>query len=142
MNNACLIAIDGSQPSLRALEYAIQDAATRKDAPHIYLVNVQPALSPNVTRFIDGKTVDAFHRDNGAENLAAAKERLGATGLSFSSHVMVGEAAPSLVKFAQDKGCSMIIIGTHGFGTMIGMVMGSVATKVVHLSSVPVLLIK
>lgn len=142
MNNACLIAIDGSEPCLRALEYAIQDAATRTEAPHIYLVNVQPWLSPNVTRFIDGKTVEAFHRDNGEESLAAAKARLGATGLASTSHVMVGEAAPSLVKFAQDKGCRVIIIGTHGFGTVIGMVMGSVATKVVHLSSVPVLLIK
>lgn len=142
MTNACLIAIDGSEPCLRALDCAIQDAATRKEAPHIYLVNVQPALSPNVTRFIDGKTVEDFHRDNGEENLAAAKARLGATGLSFSSHVMVGEAAPSLVQFAQDKGCGMIIIGTHGFGTVIGMVMGSVATKVVHLASMPVLLVK
>lgn len=142
MNNPCLIAIDGSPPCLRALEYAIQDAATRKEAPHIYLVNVQSALSPNVTRFIDGKTVEDFHRDNGEQNLAAAKERLGATDLPYSGHVMVGEAAPSLVQFCQDKGCRMIIIGTHGFGTMIGMVMGSVATKVVHLASVPVLLIK
>ncbi|APW45199.1 universal stress protein [Rhodoferax antarcticus] len=142
MNNACLIAIDGSKPCLRALEYAIQDAATRKEAPHIYLVNVQPGLSPNVTRFIDGKTVENFHRDNGEESLAAAKARLGATGLSSSSHVMVGEAAPSLVQFAQSKGCSLIVIGTHGFGTMIGLVMGSVTTKVVHLSNVPVLLVK
>ena len=139
---ACLIAIDGSQPCLRALEYAIQDAATRKEAPHIYLVNVQTALSSNVTRFIDGKTVEDFHRDNGEESLAAAKERLGATGLSSSSHVMVGEAAPSLVQFAQEKGCRLIVIGTHGFGTVLGLVMGSVATTVVHLSSLPVLLVK
>lgn len=142
MNNACLIAIDGSQPCMRALEFAIQDAGTRREAPHIYLVNVQSALSPNVMRFIAGKTIEDFHRDNGEENLAAAKERLGATGLSYSGHVMVGEAAPTLVHFAHDKGCRMIIIGTHGFGTVIGMVMGSVATKVVHLSSVPVLLVK
>ena len=142
MTNACLIAIDGSQPSLRAVDYAIKDAATRKEAPHIYLVNVQPALSGNVTRFIDGKTVEDFHRDNAEEHLAPAKEKLAASGLAYSGHVMVGEAAPSLVQFAHDKGCSMIVIGTHGFGSMIGMVMGSVATKVVHLSSVPVLLVK
>ncbi len=142
MTNACLIAIDGSEPSLRAVDYAIQDAATRKEAPHIYLVNVQPALSGNVTRFIDGKTVEDFHRDNAEEHLASAKARLGASGLAYSGHVMVGEAAPSLVQFAQDKGCSMIVIGTHGFGSVIGMVMGSVATKVVHLAKVPVLLVK
>ena len=142
MTNACLIAIDGSEPSLRAVDFAIQDAATRKEAPHIYLVNVQPALSSNVTRFIDIRTVEDFHRETGEELLTLAKERLGVASLAHSGHVMVGEAAPSLVQFAQDKGCAMILIGTHGFGSVIGMVMGSVAAKVVHLSSLPVLLIK
>ncbi len=142
MSQACLIAIDGSEPCLRAVDFAVRDAATRKEAPHIYLVNVQPALSSNVTRFIDAKTVEDFHRETGEEQLAPAKDRLRASGLAHSGHVMVGEAAPSLVQFAQDKGCGMIVIGTHGFGSVLGMVMGSVATKVVHMANVPVVLIK
>jgi nucleotide-binding universal stress UspA family protein len=33
-------------------------------------------------------------------------------------------------------------MGAHGFGSVIGLFMGSVTVKVVQLSSVPVLLVK
>lgn len=142
MTSSCLIAIDGSEPSARAVDHAITDAASRKQCPHLYLVNVQPALSSNVTRFIDNKTVDDFQHETGEQDLAVAKAKLTATGLTFSSHILVGEAAPSIVDFAKQKGCSMIIMGAHGFGSVVGLFMGSVTVKVVHLSPVPVLLVK
>ncbi|MDR3369836.1 universal stress protein [Rhodoferax sp.] len=142
MNRACVVAVDGSESSLRAVDYAIADAASRQQSPHIYLVNVQPALSSNVTRFIDAKTVEDFHRETGDEALADALAHVEAAGLSHSAHVLVGEAAPSLVDFAQAKNCDLIIMGTHGLGSVLGMVMGSVATKVLHLSTLPVLLVK
>ena len=142
MSRAYVIAVDGSEPALRAVDYAMADAASRQQSPHIYLVNVQPKLSANVTRFIDAKTVADFHRETGDQALAIAQARLQAAGLPHSVHVLVGEAAPSLVDFAQAKGCDMIIMGAHGFGSVLGMVMGSVATKVLHLSTLPVLLIK
>jgi nucleotide-binding universal stress UspA family protein len=128
MTKACVIAVDDSEPSLRAVDYAMTDAASRKQCPHIFLVNVQPALSSNVTRFIDAKTVEDFHRETGDEALAIAQARL--------------KAAPSLVDFSQAKSCGMIIMGAHGFGSVLGMVMGSVASKVLHLSTLPVLLVK
>jgi nucleotide-binding universal stress UspA family protein len=142
MTRAYAIAVDGSETSLRAVDHAIADALDRQSSPHIYLVNVQPALSSNVTRFIDAKTVEDFHRETGDEALANALARLKTTNLPHSAHVLVGEAAPSLVDFAQTKNCDLIVMGTHGFGSVLGMVMGSVATKVLHLSTLPVLLVK
>ena len=142
MTTSQLIAIDGSEPSARAVDQAIADAVNRKHIPHIYLVNVQPALPPNVTRFIDAETVDDFQRETGDQALASAKDKLMASGLVFSSHILVGEAAPTLVEFAEQNNCSQIIMGAHGFGSVVGLFMGSVTVKVVHLSAVPVLLVK
>ncbi|MCB8746380.1 universal stress protein [Rhodoferax sp. U2-2l] len=142
MTSSCLIAIDGSEPSARAVDHAITDAASRKQCPHLYLVNVQPALSSNVTRFIDTQTVDDFQRETGEQDLAVAKAKLTAAGLTFSTHILVGEAAPSIVDFAKQKGCDVIVMGAHGFGSVVGLFMGSVTVKVVHLSPVPVLLVK
>jgi nucleotide-binding universal stress UspA family protein len=142
MTTSHLIAIDGSEPSTRAVEQAIADAASRKECPHIYLVNVQPALPSNVTRFIDAETVDDFQRETGDQALALAKDKLTASGLTFSSHILVGEAAPTLVKFAEQNNCGLIVMGAHGFGSVVGLFMGSVTVKVVHLSTVPVLLVK
>ncbi len=142
MSTSYLIAIDGSDPSLKAVEHVINDAAKHSTAAQIYLVNVQSALPNDVTRFIDTQTVEDFHREAGDAALALAKARLNQAGMAYSAHLLVGEAAPAIVNFAKDKGCSVIVMGTHGFGHVVGLFMGSVTTKVVQLSSVPVLLIK
>ena len=55
---------------------------------------------------------------------------------------MMGESAPTIVEFARDKGCSLIIMGAHGFGSVVGLLLGSVTTKVVKLATVPVLVVK
>lgn len=142
MNTHWLIAIDGSTPSLHAVEYVMQEAASRELKPQIFLINVQAALSGDITRFVDSKTVEEFHREAGDAALAGAKGKLAAAGLAHTAHILIGEAAPTIVEFAKAKGCSLIIMGTHGLGSVIGLFMGSVTVKVVHLSPMPVLLVK
>ncbi len=142
MNTPWLIAIDGSEPSLKAVDHAIHEAANCLTKPQIFLLNVQAPLSSDITRFIEGKVVEDFHIEAGDAALATAKAKLSAAGLAYSAHILVGEAAPSIVDFAKDKSCSKIIMGARGLGSVIGLLMGSVATKVLHLSPVPVLLIK
>ncbi len=142
MTTSWLIAIDGSEPALKAVQHVMAQTLLLKAPVQLYLVNVQPSLSSDITRFIEEKVVDDFHRESANSALSLARSTLDAAGLSYSAHVLVGEAAPALVDFAKDKGCSMIVMGAHGFGSVLGLLMGSVTVKVVHLSPVPVLLIK
>jgi len=142
MNNAWLIAIDGSTPSLNAVDHVIREAANCQVKPQVYLINVQPALSSDITRFIEERVVQDYHREAGDTALAAAKEKMESSGLAFTPHILIGEAAPTIVKFAQDKECSKIVMGAHGFGSVVGLFMGSVTVKVVHQAAVPVLLVK
>ena len=142
MNTSWLIAIDGSVPSLKVIDYVITEAASRTVKPELFLVNVQTPLSSDISRFIDEKVVADFHREAGNTALAQAKQKLGAAGLAYSAHIMMGEAAPTIVEFAKDKGCSQIVMGAHGFGSVVGLFLGSVTTKVVKLSSVPVMVVK
>lgn len=142
MNTSWLIAVDGSAPSLKVIDYVVTEAASRVSRPQLFLVNVQAPLSSDITRFIDEKVVEDFHREAGDAALAQARQKLDTAGLAYSSHIMMGETAPTLVEFAKDKGCSLIVMGAHGFGSVAGLFMGSVTVKVVHLSTVPVLLVK
>lgn len=142
MNTSWLIAIDGSAPSLKVIDHVITEAASRVIRPQLFLVNVQAPLSSDITRFIDEKVVDDFHREAGDAALAQAKQKLDAAGLAYSAHIMIGDAAPTIVEFAKDKGCSQIVMGAHGFGSVVGLFLGSVTTKVVKLSSLPVLVVK
>lgn len=142
MNTSWLIAIDGSMPSLKAIDYLIAEANSRQATPQVFLINVQPPLSSDITRFVDHKLVEEHHREAGDTALAEARQKLDAAGLSYSAHILIGEAAPTIVKFASEKACSLIIMGAHGFGRLVGLFMGSVTVKVVQLSPLPVLLIK
>jgi len=142
MNTSWLIAIDGSAPSLKVIDHVISEAASRVTPPQLLLINVQAPLSRDITRFIDQKVVEDFHREAGDTALAQARQKLDAAGLAYSSHIMIGETAPTLIEFARDKACSLIIMGARGLGNVAGLLLGSVATKVVKLSTVPVLLVK
>lgn len=142
MNTSWLIALDGSEPSLKTIDYVITEAVSRVNRPKLFLVNVQAPLSSDITRFIEEKVVADFHRETGEAALAQARQKLDAAGLAYSAHIMIGEAAPTLVEVAKDKGCSLIIMGAHGFGSVVGLFMGSITTKVVQLSTVPVLVVK
>lgn len=142
MNTSWLIAVDGSEPSLKTIDHVVSEAADRSPRPQLFLINVQAPLSSDITRFIDEKLVEDFHREAGDKALAQAKQKLDAAGLTYSAHIMIGETAPTIVGFANDKACKLIVVGAHGFGSVIGALMGSITTKVIQLSTVPVLVVK
>ena len=60
--------------------------------------------------------------------------------LSYSAKV--GVAANQIATTATKGGFDLIIMGSHGHGTLSNLVMGSVATKVIHLAKVPVTLVQ
>jgi nucleotide-binding universal stress UspA family protein len=57
-------------------------------------------------------------------------------------HIGVGEVADIIVRYAQDQKCDQLVMGIRGMGALSNMIMGSVATKVLHLSDMPVLCVK
>jgi len=142
MQNQWLIPFDGSDHSLRAVDLAISEARARSVTPALLLLNVQSPLPTDITRFIDRKTVDDYHREQSEKLLTLAKEQLAASGLTFTSRILVGEVAATIVEMAQREGCTMIVMGAHGHGRVEGVLMGSVTTKVLQQTPLPVLLVK
>jgi nucleotide-binding universal stress UspA family protein len=58
--------------------------------------------------------------------------------LSADVRVLVGDPAESIVETARRGRYSEIVMGTRGLGTLKGLLLGSVVTKVIQLSRVPV----
>ena len=137
-----LLCIDGSESSLRAVDYVIKTADRYKEAPELHLLNVQPPLTGDVTMFIRHDQVQQFHNDEGKKALAGARKKLDAAKRPYESTVAVGHPAETIVQYAREKRCDQIYIGTRGLGPITGMLLGSVTTKVLHLSDLPVLLVK
>ena len=139
-----LVPIDGSDCSLRAVEHVIAKRGKLADPStlRIHLLNVQPPLRGDISMFINEEQIKGYHRDEGEKALARARALLDRAGAAYRFHIKVGEPAEVIARMAEERGCDEIVMGTHGWGSVVGLLMGSVATKVLHLAKVPVLLVK
>lgn len=138
-----LLAVDGSETSSRATECFLKQVTWFKEPIELHLINVQPQLPGDVNMLVEKTEIRRFHEERGLAALANSRVRLDAAGVRYVVHVAVsGNFADSIVNYAIAKNCEQIFMGTRGMDAVAGLLFGSVATKVVHLSIVPVLLVK
>jgi nucleotide-binding universal stress UspA family protein len=138
-----LLAVDGSDASCRTVDHVIQLLAWYKPPVEIQLLNVQlPILSGNVKSFIRRDQLEGYYRDEGQVALKAARERLDKAAAKYAFHIGIGAPAQVIVEYAKKFRCDQICIGTRGLGSVASLLLGSVATKVIHLAPCPVLLVK
>jgi nucleotide-binding universal stress UspA family protein len=137
-----LAPVDGSEHAQRAVAQAIRFAENSKQPVELHLLNVQPPIvSGRAQAFVGRDTVEAFYREEGEKALAAARTLLEKSGVVYVHHIGVGPIAETIAAYVKDKHCSQVIMGTRGHGAVSGLLLGSVATKVLHLVTVPVTLV-
>ena len=136
-----VLAVDGSEHSMRAVEHAIKEMSRFKDA-ELHLLNVQHPISAHAASHVAADQVQEYHQEQGEQALAAARKRLDAAKVRYVHQVLVGDAAEVLTSYAGEQRCDQILMGTRGMGSVSNMLLGSVATQVIQLSPVPVLLVK
>jgi nucleotide-binding universal stress UspA family protein len=56
--------------------------------------------------------------------------------------VVFGQAAREIVADAHERDAGVIVMGSRGRGDLAGVVLGSTAHKVIHLSDRPVLVVR
>jgi nucleotide-binding universal stress UspA family protein len=134
-----VVAVDGSQNALEAVRYAAGLAAADA-AIRLHLLNVQPPLPAAAATFIDRDVLRSFHQEEGQKALAEARALLDGGTRAYECHVAVGDAAEAITAYAQDRAADRIVMGTRGLGTLAGLLLGSVAIRVVQLAQIPVTL--
>jgi nucleotide-binding universal stress UspA family protein len=92
--------------------------------------------------FLSQEQLDGFYHDEGERVLKPARDLAQASGVAVHAKIAVGELAPCIVRYAREQRCDLIVMGTRGMGSVANMLLGSVATKVIHLAECPVLLVK
>jgi nucleotide-binding universal stress UspA family protein len=139
-----LLAVDGSRPSLDAVDLVVKHAGELSAKPDIELVTVHlpvPKL-PRMGMAVGKSQIAKYYEEEGEANLAAAKKKLAAAGFSFTARILVGPVAETLVKHAAASRCDLVCMGSRGMSELGKALLGSTATKVLHISSLPVLLVK
>ena len=138
-----LIAVDGSGAALRAVE-TVARLALQMHVLQAWLLNVRegPVYYGELPPF-DHEAIEKLQRQRQQDLLDAALAHARRCGLeSVSVLTAVGEAAVEIVRAANENAVDQIAMGTHGRSPLGSLFIGSVAQRVIHLSSVPVLLIK
>ena len=140
-----LLPVDGSEASGRAVEHVIDMLLLipPQSRPALHVANVQQALIPNFNIVVREQDKARYYEEAGRPVVDAVDARLNQENIEHTLHILIGaEISGVIADFANQHHCDLIIMGTRGLGTIKGMVLGSVATKVVHQANCPVLLVK
>jgi nucleotide-binding universal stress UspA family protein len=131
-----LVATDDSEPSKRAVEYAVGIA--KGHASEIVVLHAVPRV---VTRF---GTSDLETPETAVDLVDETVRDLKDRGLSARGEiirVLEGHMARGIVESAASSKADAIVMGTRGRSDFGGLFLGSVTHRVLHLAEVPVIVV-
>jgi nucleotide-binding universal stress UspA family protein len=135
-----LVPTDDSPSALRGVAHVIELAKAGLSL-EVHLLNVQLPVRGAAATLVGKAELGDYHREEGMKALAGAKAQLEAAGLKPILHVGLGDPGETIVAFADKLGCQQVIMGTRGFGTAAGLLLGSAAQQVVSEARWPVTLL-
>ena len=144
-----LFATDLSENSFRAFLYAV-DMARSHDAKIIVLHAVEPL--PKEVRFVGVlQRIEEKERREMIEQIQklvqefckGAEVQVGPPCIKLASKILVriGHPPEEILKAADEEGCDVIVLGTHGKGFLVHTFLGSVSNAVLHRTRKPVFIV-
>ncbi len=85
---------------------------------------------------------DEASRQEAKQVVSAKVERLKNMGVAAEGKVMEGRPDEAIIKFAEDIGADLIVVGSHGRAGLASVLLGSVAKRVIGQATCPVLVVK
>jgi len=140
-----LVAVDGSESALSAVEYGVE-LQKRFDAElmllcvykHYSMLDASLLVGPSAEQ----EPPDAALREHATGVVENAKQFAAEQGAKdVRGFVKIGAPARTIVNFAKDKHAGLIVLGSRGLGDVEGFLLGSVSHKVTSLSHCPTLIV-
>jgi nucleotide-binding universal stress UspA family protein len=134
-----LIPIDGSESGFRALEEGL-DLAKHYGAK-VTALFVIPKGGEFIDLF-DLQTVREAFKEEGEKVLGQARKIAEEKDCPLALRMAEGKPHEKIVEAAETLGCDLIVIGSHGRGTIGELFLGSCTERVLAEAPCPVLVIK
>ncbi|MFC0198925.1 universal stress protein [Paracoccus rhizosphaerae] len=143
MSRKIVVGFDGSDASLRALDFAITRAQAQGDS-----ILIAHVLEWSPYSFLTPSEVEERHRRR-TEELQRAEtailtpvlKRVEEAGIPVSTSIRYGHIAETLCRIARDEGAAMIFIGRMGDSGFASRIFGSVAATLAQVAPVPVVIV-
>lgn len=137
-----LLPIDGSAPSIEAVKTAIKWTKGQAGYSLRILAVQPPILASGFSEYVSTQTVDEYFEEENKRIFATVTPLLDEANIDYEEVSMTGPVAQSIADYAKNNNIDHIIMGTRGLGSISGLLLGSVTTKVLTLVNIPVTLIK
>jgi nucleotide-binding universal stress UspA family protein len=138
-----LLAVDGSAYTTKAIRYLISHFEWFKENPELHVLHVHPSIPEGRARAVLGNAaVENYYKEESKAALAPAERLLRKNEIPFKGEYIVGDVAEQIQAYVKKHKIDMIVMGSHGHGAFKNLIMGSVATKVLASTTVPVLLVR
>lgn len=142
-----LVAVDGSDPSARALDHAVEVAeaagasvaVVHAVAPEVHAEQVEGPVTDRSTvegAFVAEALADAEER--GERVLARMAGRADGATVEVTTELLYGDPVVAVADHAEEAGFDGVFVGHRGVGERYEALLGSVAKGLVGRSSVPV----
>ena len=133
-----VVGFDGSEPSLAALRWAV-DECRAKNEP-LTIVSCWHLPAQPATAYEPMMSPDLFEGDAQATVAEAVKE-VGETGhgLDIQTEVLMGLPSRCLLDLAE--GARLVIVGSRGRGGVAGLFLGSVSQHLAEHAPCPVVIV-
>jgi len=135
-----VVGVDGSEESLRAVEWAALEAKRHSaplrivsapaQVPRMHAYHASPAAIANALRGIAARALHA----------AITRSEEVAPGLAVTTGLLSG--SPALAVAESGSGASMLVVGARGAGGFTAMVLGSVSRYVASRAPCPVVVVR
>jgi nucleotide-binding universal stress UspA family protein len=135
MFNSVVWATDGSVHADRALAYARELA--ERDGATLHVAHVVEKIA---AARMAGQDVHVDELDLEAK-IATQRDELARAGLTVELHrsaALTGETARALSDIAAEVGADVIVTGTRGRSPVVGVVVGSVTQRLLHVAPCPI----
>ena len=101
-----------------------------------------PIESAMVREFVSEERINKHYYEEAMKILAPAEQLASEAGVRFTAKTLAGTPAQKIAECVDTEHCDHIVMGTRGLGNLGNLVLGSIATKVIHLVDVPVTVVK
>jgi|AntDeeMetageno50_2_1112565.scaffolds.fasta_scaffold07322_2 nucleotide-binding universal stress UspA family protein len=140
MYDRILLPSDGSAGMTRVIDHAGELARIHDASVHVlYVVDTASLTTMPMDASLDG--IHGLMQEEGNAAVEEAQRRM-PDGVDVDRTVAEGAPAAQIIDCAEDAGCDVIVMGTHGRGGLNRLLLGSVAEHVVRRSSVPVVTVR
>jgi nucleotide-binding universal stress UspA family protein len=134
-----VVALDGSEHSLKALDYA-RELAEKHDSK---LILLHAFHSTSDLRGSEGfNQMVGRRKQKGEVIIKDACRRLGQISFEVEEDLLEGPATEAILSVVEARNADLVVMGTRGMGSLKGLLFGSVSSKVTHYAPCSVLVVR